>query len=350
MAAVSSSSSAPSASAEATATATTTLQSEKWSKAANSYVKYFQPSGVVIGRYLLNCLRLQYQPKPQLPPQHNIDIDGDGNGLKVLEAGCGAGALAKDLLLLDGLSVSELVVTDISDGMLEKARTALLGMMRNDSSETEAAAAAETTATTTATAALTVNGVKVRVVKDDFTNFQSMPTMDGYFDRYYANMCLCYANDPDAVLKETCRVLKPNGLAGFTAWGRSDDSPLMTIVPTVLKDLKLVSEDDDKTNSGKKKRSTFHLGEDDAALRERFFNAGFSKCTVIHFPAAMECFDPDSYVELIIDGAPSTKAQVESFSKDDQEIVRKEVHDRAAVILNQGLPMSLDIVIAVAQK
>ena len=74
---------ASSASASAAA-----AQSQKWSKAANSYVKYFQPSGVVVGRYLLNCLKLQYQQ----PQDDSVSSTPAGDGLKVLEAGCGAGA------------------------------------------------------------------------------------------------------------------------------------------------------------------------------------------------------------------------------------------------------------------
>ena len=278
---------------------------KKWSFAANSYVKYFQPSGTVIGRYLLNCMKLQY---------HH-----DDEGLKVLEAGCGTGALAKDMLRsLEGLSISELVVTDVADGMLEKAKTNLKEYIEDST-----------------------NTTKVTVEKADFTDFHAYT--NDTFDRYYANLCLCYAPDPDIVMKEACRVLKSKGIAGFTAWGSSKTSPLMTIVPDVLHDMNLVLKDPNK-------RSSFHLGEDDDALRKRFLQSGFTSCTVFHIPAAMECLDASNYVELIIDGAASTKEQIESFSEEDQKKVRQEVYNRAKAFLDQGKPMSLDILIAVAQK
>jgi SAM-dependent methyltransferase len=288
-------------------TAAAAEAAQKWSKTANSYVKYFQPSGTVIGRYLLNCMKLQYH---------------HGDGLKVLEAGCGTGALAKDMLRsLEGLSISELVVTDIADGMLEKAKTNLKEYMEKDSS--------------------TNTPPKVTVEKADFADFHSYP--NDTFDRYYANLCLCYASDPDAVMKEACRVLKTNGIAGFTAWGSSKNSPLMTIVPNVLHDMNLVLKDPNK-------RSSFHLGEDDDALRRRFLQSGFTTCTVFHIPAAMECLDACNYAELIIDGAASTKEQIDSFSEEDQKKVRREVYNRAKAILDEGKPMSLDILIVVAQK
>lgn len=94
----------------------------KWSKTASSYVKYFEPSGSVTGRFLLNCLKLQFQDQP----------------LKVLEAGCGAGGLAKELMLnLNGLSVSELVLTDVADGMLEKTQERLHDFIDNKNQNTQ---------------------------------------------------------------------------------------------------------------------------------------------------------------------------------------------------------------------
>lgn len=243
---------------------------------------------------MLNMMKMQYQDEP----------------LKVIEAGAGAGGLAKELYELSGVPLEHLFVTDVADGMLEKASEKLQGLD------------------------------KVTIENADFTKLHYG---DNVFDRYYANMCLHYADDPDLVLKECNRVLKPGGIAGFTIWGRSNDSLLMTIVPDVLDDFGLDKKDPNK-------RTSFHLGEDDENLRQKFFQQGFSKCTLIHFPAAMECFDPESYVELIIDGAASTKKQVESFSKEDQHRVREEVASRAKEYLDKGKPMALDTVVVVAQK
>lgn len=117
----------------------------------------------------------------------------------------------------------------------------------------------------------------------------------------------------------------------------------MTIVPDVLDELGLVPKDPSK-------RSSFHMGEDDEALRDLFLRFGFSKCTIMHYPGVTECFDPASYVECIIDGAASTKKQVESFSKENQQQVRSEVFQRAKAILDQGRPIMLDVVVVVAQK
>jgi predicted kinase len=64
----------------------------------------------------------------------------------------------------------------------------------------------------------------------------------------------------------------------------------------------------------------------------------------------MECFSEAGYEELIIDGAASTKKQVEEFSETDQKQVRSEVRARAKKILDAGQPVVMDIAIVVAQK
>lgn len=117
----------------------------------------------------------------------------------------------------------------------------------------------------------------------------------------------------------------------------------MTIVPDVLDEFGLDPKDPDQ-------RTSFHLGEDDDSLRKKFLDLGFEKCTIMHYPGVIECFDPASYVECIIDGAASTKKQIESFSREDQKTVREEVFQRAKKILDHGKPIKLDMVIVVAQK
>mmetsp|Transcript_69144 Transcript_69144/g.140590 ORF Transcript_69144/g.140590 Transcript_69144/m.140590 type:complete len:363 (-) Transcript_69144:1524-2612(-) len=297
---------------------------QKWSRAANSYVRYFEPMTVVAGRFLLGLIKLKFQ---------------DPGGLRVLEAGCGAGGLAKELLLdasspSSSLSISELVLTDLSEGMLDRARDTLKGFVTAESNGDDNNDSAIQ---------------QVRLEQADFTAFDRQKFPDGHFDRYYTNLCLHYAENPDDVVKEASRVLRDGiGIAGFTVWGRRADSPVMTIVPDIL-------EGFEKTKNQKppeKKRSSFHLGEDDEGLRQRFLRDGlFSRCTVLHYPAVLESLDAKDYAEAILDGAPSTKKELEEdYSEEDQQTIRKMVHDKALEILNKGEPLVLDMAMVVAQK
>lgn len=306
---------------------------QKWSRAANSYVRYFEPMTVVAGRYLLGLLKLKFQREQ----------GGDGSAcLKVLEAGCGAGGLARELLLdasspSSSLSISELVLTDLSEGMLDRARGILKDNIATDSGG---------------------SGIQqVRLEQADFTAFDRQKFPDGYFDRYFSNLCLHYAENPDNVIQEASRVLKAcdekgenGGIAGFTVWGRREDSPVMTIVPDTLKGFSKIRKVD--AQAQQKKRSPFHLGEDDEALRQRFLRDGmFSRCTVLHYPAVLESLNAKDYVEAILDGAPSTKKELEEdYSEKDQQTIRHIVHEKALEILNKGEPLVLDMAIVVAQK
>lgn len=295
---------------------------QKWSKAANSYVRYFEPMTVVAGRFLLGLLKLKFQAQP----------------LKVLEAGCGAGGLAKELLLeisspSSSTSMSELVLTDLSEGMLDRTRIMLENLATNTSNSSP----------------------KIRMEQADFTAFDKEKFPDGYFDRYYSNLCLHYAENPDLVIQEASRVLKASdengengGIAGFTVWGRKQDSPVMTIVPEILEGFTKTTGPDQST----KKRSSFHMGEDDEGLRQRFLRHGlFSKCTVLHYPAVLESLNAKDYVEAILDGAPSTKKELEEdYSEEDQKKIRQMVYEKALEILSKGEPLVLDMAMVVAQK
>ena len=287
-----------------TSTTAAEAANTKWSKTADRYARYFEPCTLVAGRFLLNCMKIVFH------------TSSTGKGLTIVEGGAGGGALAKELLQLHGLELERLYVTDVSDGMLAKARERLATKQDN-------------------------SNLNVSVEKQDFTNFQFE---SGSIDRYYANMCLHYARDPDVVIREAYRILKPQGIAGFTVWGRPSESEAFTIVPDVLKELALEEE------STTPKRSSFHMGQDDEAVRKKFFDAGFSRCTCLHYPGVLECFSAEDFCELIIDGSASTQEQILAMPVDDQLRVRDEVTRRAKVILDQGRPIQLDILIIVAQK
>ena len=108
--------------------------------------------------------------------------------------------------------------------------------------------------------------------------------------------------------------------------------------------LGLVQEKDPNERTG------FWLGQDDASLRQKFVANGFTKVLIMHVPVALECLDPNYFVQVIIDGAASTKKQIEGFSPANQELVRREVAERAKALLDQGIPIAIDTIVIVAQK
>lgn len=114
----------------------------------------------------------------------NYKID---SGMRVLELGCGTGDMWKNHMnLVD--TISELVLTDFSEGMLE-ATKALLGY--NDK-------------------------ISYKVV-----DIQNIPFEDNSFDVVIANMMLYHVPDMDKGLSEVRRVLKNDGKFYCATYGEN---------------------------------------------------------------------------------------------------------------------------------
>jgi hypothetical protein len=98
----------------------------------------------------------------------------------------------------------------------------------------------------------------------------------------------------------------------------------MTIVPDVLHDFGLRKEDPIR-------RSSFHMGENDEALCQRFLSRGFVKCNVVHFPAVIESMDSALFIEAVLDGAVSTKRKSNhSLKMTKRESAKKSSNERGA--------------------
>lgn len=170
----------------------------------------------------------------------------------------------------------------------------------------------------------------------------SLPFPDSSFDRYVSNMTVHYAPDADAFLREASRVLSPGGLAGFTVWGHEAASTAFTLLPAVKKKMGL--------EGPPAARSSFHMGEDDSALKQRVLAAGFSHCVVWHAQQVIEAISPEKFAETMIDGANSTREEVLGWPEDAQQLFRAEVLEVARGVLAEGRPLGLDVCYCVAQK
>lgn len=62
------------------------------------------------------------------------------------------------------------------------------------------------------------------------------------FDVYLASMSLMLVDHPELMIKESYRVLKPKGKAGFTIWGRKDKCPLYFLLYKALQKIILFKE------------------------------------------------------------------------------------------------------------
>ena len=171
----------------------------------------------------------------------------------------------------------------------------------------------------------------------------SLPFPDASFNRYVSNMTVHYAPDADAFLLEAARVLSPGGIAGFTVWGREELSSAMTLLPSIKRKLGLVKD-------SAPSRSSFHMGEDDAALKQRVLAAGFTHCVVWHAQTVVEATSAEKFAETMMDGSNSTKQEVLGWTEEVQTQFRSEVLNTANAMLERGEPLALDVCYCIAQK
>ncbi|KAF1335781.1 Alanine--trna ligase, partial [Globisporangium splendens] len=155
----------------------------------------------------------------------------------------------------------------------------------------------------------------------------------GSTDRLIANMCLQLTPDADAMLRETKRVLKAGGLAGFTIWGRPEFSGLFTMAAAVSKELGI---DDGAENPN------FALGKDLDTLRQRFALAGFSQARIWPFMNILELWSGEEYAQF----------QEDINSIEDEEL-RKKYFDTAKRMgdewLAKGFPIGQEAYIIIAK-
>ena len=152
-------------------------------------------------------------------------------------------------------------------------------------------------------------------------------------DRFISNLCLQLTPDADAMLRETKRVLKPDGIAGFTIWGRPEFSGLFTIDSAFNKELGL-SDGAEHTN--------FALGHDLTALRKRFAEAGFSQVRIWPFLCVLELWSGEDFANFYLD---------RNFVEDeDVRTQRFEVAKRmGAEWIASGFPIGLETYIILAK-
>ena len=232
------------------------------------------------------------------------------NAKNVLEVASGGGIGTQDILtyLAKGTTLK---VTDYSPVMLEQAKERLLSNPPD--------------------------GIPITVESANALDLSEIKS--AFVDRYISSLCLQLVPDPDAMLREASRVLQPGGIAGFTIWGREENSGLFTIFQKAAEEIQLTA--------AMAPHSNFNLQADIDQLRARVKTAGFDQVVIFPFWTILERWNGDAYVDFFL---PKMKKLQSTASSEEIQQLDSAMRRIAKEWIDNGKPIGLEVYIILARR
>lgn len=164
------------------------------------------------------------------------------------------------------------------------------------------------------------------------------------FDAYIANLSLHIVPEPQDMLKEALRVLKPGATAVFSVWGKQERSNLFCILN---KALSIANPTESSSDSSTVPRSPFHLNNQDN-LNQLAREAGF--VNIRSFYSAIP-LDITSGVEFVntYKNEPGILL-LREVNQETYEAVLEELKNQADIILQGGNHLTFDFLALIAEK
>ena len=143
---------------------------------------------------------------------------------------------------------------------------------------------------------------------------------DGSFDRVTSRLAAMYFADPDQAFREALRVLRPQGLAAYLAWGPFDQPMFRDVIGTIFK---YVAPPEDEPDAP----SPFKFAEP-GSLSLALTTAGFAdvreaaETARTPFPG-----DPSQWWEWLVDTAAPVQTWMSGMSDPDRESATAEIRE-----------------------
>lgn len=141
------------------------------------------------------------------------------------------------------------------------------------------------------------------------------------------------------MLSEAHRVLQPGGRAGFTVWGRRENSRFFTIIPQVLGKYGIKSSNNERSN--------FHLSNRDLLI-SMMEKAGFKNVLCWYQFFGWKTSD-ESDARLIL-STPTTRKTLGELSEENRLKAEAEIIAAFQNCLQTKVPIGLEVLMAIGQK
>jgi len=257
----------------------------RWDEWAPVFQEIIEPNTMISAFSLLSYMRLQ-------------------QSTRVLEVGCGAGGAASLALRMMAPN-TELTLMDLSPEMIKLAEARVLKSG--------------------------TNGVHISSVQG---NIEVLPFESNSFDRLYGVYVIHIISNPQAVLKEARRVVRPGGTVGFVVWGRKENSPKFTIAGDAAEAVGLP-----------RREGGFHLGVENK-LKNLMEAAGFVGVTSWYTMEPSLEHTAEEYVHVNMKIPATTKA-LQGMTQDEVDKYRDTLRRGANQLLENGTPIHSESLIII---
>lgn len=180
---------------------------------------------------------------------------------------------------------------------------------------------------------------KSRVFFKHLNNENLLGVENNSFDVVFSNLSLQLVENPEKMLSETFRVLKPGGKAGFTVWGRKKNSKMFTTIPMVLKRHGIALPQDERSN--------FHLGD-----REELINlmksAGFNNILCWYQFFAFNLSTEEDFENIT--KTKSNRRLLELLPEEKIKIIKDDIIEEFKKNIKEHNPIGLDVLFVIGYK
>ena len=256
---------------------------EYWNRFADNYEKNYNQNTIQVNTILLPLLHLS--------PDH-----------VVAECGCGTGS-GVELLQKACPNLSKVLANDLSEVILEKAKSKNL------------------------------ENVEYFVASNE-----ALPYESNSCDRYISNLSLQLVENPRNMLSEALRVLRPNGLAVFSVWGKTEEFNFFTVVRRCLNAIEVEPP---------KERNNFHLNKIDE-LNQMAREVGFVNVRGFYSAVPMLAHSSDDLINLAL-ASPDVIA-IKNSDEEKYERYIEVCRNEFTKIWNDGHAITFDFLVLIGQK